>query len=88
MIQANYSDSLGTPPSLPAEALEEFTELTYVFLSKYLEEYEIPSVEVIIQWNPKKETDAIAQPSVMSTTGCVARSGRRCLNSNNRWGTI
>ena len=87
MLQADYSNSINIPPSLPAEAVEEFTKISYDFLSKYLKEDEIPSVEVIVQWNPKKDTDAIAQPKVMLQVGCFARTGRnRCPGTSFFWG--
>jgi hypothetical protein len=87
MLQADYSNSVNIPPSLPAEALDEFAELTHAFLRKYLEEYEIPSVEVIVQWNPKQDTDTIAQPKVMLQVGCFARTGRnRCPGTSFFWG--
>ena len=87
MLQSNYSDSIDIPPSLSAEAEEEFAEMTYAFLNKYLKKEEISSIEVVIQWNPKKETDEIVQPKSMVTMGCFANNNakgtrNKCINTN------
>ena len=87
MLQVDPSDLLNIPPSLPAEAVEEFTRISHDFLSRYLKEDEVPFVEVIVQWNPKKMPGAITQPKVMLQVGCFARSGRnKCPGTSFFWG--
>jgi len=89
MLQSNYSDSIDIPPSLSAEAEEEFAEMTYAFLDKYLKREEISSIEVVIQWNPKKETGAIVQPKLMTSISCHANkkgTRQKCINTNCYWG--
>lgn len=83
MLQANYSDSLDVPPSLPTKAEEEFAQMTYAFLDKYLEDDQISSVQVVIQWDSQKGEDPIAQPITMAEFGCYAESGNnRCPRTN------
>ena len=71
MLQANRLDSSNispsVPPSLSEEAIDEFGQITYAFLSKHLKPEEILSVEVVIQWNPQGKRERIVTEEIVGT---------------------